>query len=193
MTPARYSGSAHHARITTAGMMVLNAVCFATGFCDCFAQPSREPSPGIQFSEAVAAQLSLLRAELNFSDGALGEYDGPLPPIAAMQTLLDEPPAIADSAFKYLLSDPGVTLAGRLYGLCGIYFTDSAYFEKVIAGYRNSTDRVRWHSGCTFGEVAVGQLISSTEGKLCIADGSVPQSIWRSWKFMSQDTLRPRQ
>lgn len=52
--------------------------------------------------------------------------------IESFNILFDD--KFADEAFKSLLNE--ATLAGQLYALCGIYYTDSDFFKEVIEKYK---------------------------------------------------------
>lgn len=90
-----------------------------------------------------AAFQTLLLAE-QFEDNFIGVAAQPSKLVAAYRALLKEPEA--DMAFKNLLDQ--ATLAGQLYALCGIYFTDHPFFLSVLGKYQNREDTVRVQFGC---------------------------------------------
>jgi len=63
----------------------------------------------------------------------------------------------ADAIFKDLLAR--ANLAGQLYALCGIYYTDPDAFQHAIDGYRKRTDSVTTFSGCILSRTPVEGLI----------------------------------
>lgn len=184
MALSRHFNYSHYLTAAVAGVLAMSLLLVPNALQSRSALQSRERVSRVEFSENVAKAIALLRKETSFTDGALGEYDGPLPPVAAMQSLLREPSAVADSAFKHLLSDPDATITGQLYALCGLYFTDSVYFRRAIVDYRTRTGQVRWHSGCTVRKVGIATIIGSDTTKdICIANGEIPRSIWKSWNY----------
>lgn len=109
------------------------------------------------------AYRSLLEAE-RFEDalvgfaGSLSEY------AAALDTLLRE--TNADAAFKSLLNS--ATLPGRLYALCGLFYTDPAAFQAELVKYKNSPEQVSRFSGCLVFEEKVSRIVESNASNVAI-------------------------
>lgn len=99
---------------------------------------------------------TLLEAE-RFEDKFIGEAAEPSKLVEAYCTLLREP--AADAAFKNLLEN--ATLAGQLYALCGLYFTDPIFLRSVVEKYRHSEEKVDTLSGCISGLRPVSMLVES--------------------------------
>ncbi len=65
--------------------------------------------------------------------------------------------ADGDDHFRELLDH--ATLAGQLYGLAGLYFTDRSGFDMYVQPYLASTDSVRTFEGCIIRRVEVRELM----------------------------------
>jgi hypothetical protein len=93
-----------------------------------------------------------------FCSDAVGE-DGETPEVVvALRALLKSPQA--DAVFKQLLLD--ATTAGKLYALCGVYYTDPSFFEKVVQGFRQSSEEVQTFMGCDISHATVGAIVESS-------------------------------
>jgi hypothetical protein len=67
--------------------------------------------------------------------------------------------ARADASFKSLLRD--ASAAGKLYALCGLYYTDRAYFDSVIEHYRTSDESVEAQNGCVIWRATVAEFVDA--------------------------------
>src|SRR5262249_10092895 len=77
-------------------------------------------------------------------------------------TVLAQPDA--DQLFKEILTKGH--LAGRLYALCGIYFTDHERFAQEIKPYRTSRDSVATYAGCIMGHERVARLVELADPRV---------------------------
>ena len=102
------------------------------------------------------AYENLLHAS-QFEDSRVG-YTGALSVYARnLETLLNE--QNADAAFKSLLTN--AKTAGKLYALCGLFYTDYDSFEKEIESFRLSKETVTMVSGCEVYDESVSAIIES--------------------------------
>src|SRR5262245_53217661 len=116
-------------------------------------------SQGIDLSlsrEGRAAYDILLVAQ-RFESAAIGYSAAPSKLVEAYNVILNE--ASADAAFKTLLER--ATLPGKLYALCGLFFTDHSFFRTAIEEYRHSGDTVYTLFGCIGGAMRVSELIEA--------------------------------
>jgi hypothetical protein len=112
-------------------------------------------------SEAGEKAFATLAAAAQFEEPFIGIGASPSGLVAACRALSAEPGA--DSAFKALLGE--ATPAGQLYALCGLYFTDHAFFLEKAAACRNRTDSILMQSGCLgFGQ-PMSAIIENTSPK----------------------------
>ena len=79
--------------------------------------------------------------------------------VKAFRLLLWQPGA--DGAFKQLIARGRP--AGQLYGLCGVYFTDHAYFVEAAERFRGITTPVPFQDGCIEMKTPVGKIVFSPE------------------------------
>jgi hypothetical protein len=86
--------------------------------------------------------------------------------VKAFRILLQEPDP--DGVFKSLLDR--ATMAGQLYALSGLYFTDPQYLDGVSDRYLEMDDEVKTMFGCILGKNRVSGLIEQ------IIDGTFPGS-----------------
>jgi hypothetical protein len=63
----------------------------------------------------------------------------------------------ADEAFKSLLEK--ATPAGQLYALCGVYYTDHAFFLRIIDKHKIRSDYVKVQSGCIGGNMPASKIV----------------------------------
>lgn len=68
----------------------------------------------------------------------------------------------ATEAFKVLLERG--RLAGQLYALAGLFFTDRTYFDSVIEQYAESRRRVTTFFGCIMSETPVVEIVRHPNG-----------------------------
>jgi hypothetical protein len=79
----------------------------------------------------------------------------------------------ADDAFKELLRSG--TIAGQLYGLCGVYHTDSFAFSAALPRYRRSIESVRFSWACILETKRVADVACAENGtKFDICSGAFP-------------------
>jgi hypothetical protein len=90
-----------------------------------------------------------------FEDAFIGEAGHPSKLVKAYRELLKQPQS--DVVFKRLLKE--ATLAGQLYALCGIYFTDHIFFLSMVEGYKNKRDYVETQSGCIISRLPVREIV----------------------------------
>jgi len=113
---------------------------------------------------AAAARLSreeaieILSRTDTFADTYVGFAGSASREACAFRAVLDQPDA--DSLFKGILAKGHV--AGRLYALCGLYFTDHPRFVQEIQPYRERADSVGTFSGCISNRQRVAKLVESS-------------------------------
>ena len=122
-----------------------------------------------------AAYERLLKAD-RFEEGHVG-FAGRLSEyIVAFNTLLQE--KAADEAFKSLLAE--AQIAGRLYALCGVYFTDREFFLQEIETYKTSGEEVQTMSGCLIHSERVSKIVESGEPFVAIINYGETIEEWRA-------------
>lgn len=125
--------------------------------------------------EGQKAYENLLKAA-RFKQGAVG-YAGTMSPyVESFNVILKE--KAADEAFKALLNE--ATTAGKLYALCGLYFTDYETFQKETGKYAKSEESVEAMSGCMIFSEKIANLVESKSEKVAIIKPS--QTIEDFWK-----------
>jgi hypothetical protein len=121
------------------------------------------------------AYQTLLHAE-RFEDEAIG-YAGELSKLVqAYRILLKE--KAADQAFKSLLEK--ATLAGQLYALCGIYYTDHNLFLILVNNYKVKNEDVQTLFGCIGGKMLASEIVkvnSPTVVRLSYPDQTIDEWI----------------
>ena len=125
-----------------------------------------------QLSQEGQAAYQTLLAAKQFEADAIGYAAQPSNLVAAYRSLLKEAPA--DGAFKALLDR--ATPAGQLYALCGIYWTDRAFFLSVVDKHRSRSDYVKTQFGCIGGRQPASGIIRGIE------NGSYPDAFSKSNK-----------
>lgn len=118
----------------------------------------------------------LLKAE-RFEQGAVGYAGTPSRFIESFNALLKE--KLADEAFKSLLRE--ASTAGKLYALCGIYFTDYESFQKEVKKYAKSSESVQTMSGCMISDEKVAKIVELNAANVAIIKPS--QTIEEFWKI----------
>src|SRR5262249_40569585 len=103
--------------------------------------------------------IEILSHTDQFADAYVGFAGSPSPEACAFRAVLDQPDA--DRLFKQLLAK--AHLPGRLYALCGLYFTDHEAFAKEIQPYRSSRDSVAIFQGCIMSRAKVASLVESKD------------------------------
>ena len=107
-------------------------------------------------AEGQQAYETLLVAK-EFEGKALGYSGSPSKLVEAYNIILKE--TSADAAFKSLLEK--ATLPGQLYALCGLWFTDNAFFRTTVENYRRSDKWVGTQFGCIIGGMPIAELIET--------------------------------
>jgi hypothetical protein len=124
--------------------------------------------------EALLAYDVLEKAEIFDGPNYLGYFDN----AAAFRVIRKEPHA--DAIFKSLLRRGNV--AGQMYALCGLYFTDHKKFESLIHKYEVRTDMVIVYMGDAGEEVPVGRLVKSRSPlAVRIKRGQTPEEWAAGW------------
>src|SRR5262249_38318549 len=118
----------------------------------CLAAPPSTLSPNDKEAYHTVATVT------QFSGETVGIAALPPPVLGAFRTLLESPHA--DAAFKQLLTE--ATTAGKLYALCGLYYTDPAFFEKAVEPFRHSNDRIETVMGCIVSGNTVGAIVEKS-------------------------------
>lgn len=96
--------------------------------------------------------------------------------IKSFNILLDE--KHADEAFKSLLKDGAI--AGQLYALCGVYYTDNEFFKESVEKYKDSeTMVVRVNKDLKFW-FKIDSIIELTDGNIAIIPPNETIQDW--WK-----------
>jgi hypothetical protein len=114
-------------------------------------------SPDDLTKEGKDAYEVIAKSE-KFCDTAVG-YAGTMPEVVhAFRVVLGE--AGADKAFKKLLSD--ATISGKLYALCGLYYTDPDYFQKAVEPFRHSDAKVKTFMGCIVSQWRVSEIVEQS-------------------------------
>jgi hypothetical protein len=114
--------------------------------------------PRAALSPEGAQAWRILRDAERFTDDAI--YDGGTTPVEvrAWRWLMREPQAGA--AFAQLLE--AATLPGRLYALCGLYYSDPAGFATAVEPYRASDATLFFQTGCVgLADMPVAELIEA--------------------------------
>jgi hypothetical protein len=101
------------------------------------------------------AALEVLRTTDTFAGTHVGFGGEPSEQACAFATLIREPDA--DALFKSLVA--GGSLAGQLYGLCGIFYTDPEAFRRTLEPYRGATDSVNTLDGCIGGRKRISDIV----------------------------------
>ena len=147
------------------------------------------PAASVEREQAV----KVLSTTDEFADAYVGFVGGPSAQACAFRTVLDQPDA--DRLFKQILTR--ARPAGRLYALCGLYFTDHERFLKEIPSYRKSADSVATFSGCLMGRAPIASLVELSGARVVrLRDPSETMQEWRSrnqdssgWQDYSIDIL----
>jgi hypothetical protein len=133
------------------------------------------PSPAAAAPPSREQAIAILSRTDTFADTYVGFVGGASREACAFRTLIDQPDA--DRLFKGLLGE--AHLAGRLYALCGLYFTDPPRFKKEIQPYRTSRDSVATFAGCIMGRQPIAKLVESSSPRVIrLADPSQTTEEW---------------
>ena len=122
------------------------------------------PIPEITQIEQDAFEVLFNSAQ--FASSAVGIAGSPPQQVGAFQTILAS--ENADNLFQKLQTD--AKIEGQMYGLCGLYLVNKAYFDAVVSDYYNSNTEVSTFIGCILSSHPVNEIIPSIE------DGGWPES-----------------
>jgi hypothetical protein len=127
--------------------------------------------------DTLQAYDLLLRAK-EFEGPYVGYLVVPSPQAAAFRLIRKD--RHAHRIFKTLLRRG--TVAGQLYALCGLYYTEYEEFERLIPDYENRTDTVVLFWGCVGEEMPLGRLVKS-RSPLAIRykRGQTMEQGWADW------------
>ncbi|NNE66725.1 MAG: hypothetical protein HKN33_09160 [Pyrinomonadaceae bacterium] len=97
-----------------------------------------------------------------FEDAKIG-YAGVLSEYArSLEILLNEDGAV----LKSLLENG--TLTGKLYALCGLFYTDKAFFDSKLPDFRDSSKIVGMTSGCEIYDESVPAIVESSAKNVAV-------------------------
>jgi hypothetical protein len=121
------------------------------------------------------AYKHLLNATV-FHEGRIG-YAGSLSPyITSFNVILKE--KSADEAFKSLVEN--AKMAGKLYGLSGLYFTDYESFKKQVEQFKKNDETVQTMSGCIVFSEKISKIVELNKPDVAIIKKS--ETIEEFWK-----------
>ena len=126
------------------------------------------------------AALARLMNPPHFAYGPVGVAASVPPQVQDFQTLLGSP--AADAAFKELLTRADHT--GRLYGLCGIHFTDPDSFPSAATDLLRSGGTVNLFVGCLKGNDPILNVLNGPHG---IISGAIPESLRTFGRYPSRE------
>jgi hypothetical protein len=115
-----------------------------------------EPPP---LGAKARAAFEVLKGTPTFSSTTVGIAGITPREVFAFRDLLDDPQA--DAALKILLKE--ATPEGRLYAVCGLWFTDPAEFQAQVKLLEHTSMKVNHVDGCERGEERVNRLVWSNE------------------------------
>ena len=115
-----------------------------------------------QFEVSREQAIQVLETTDVFADLYVGFVGAPSREACSFRTVLDQPDA--ERLFKQILARGH--LAGRLYALCGLYFTDHEQFLEEIQPYRRSADSVDTYQACLMNRVPVARLVEVTDARV---------------------------
>lgn len=120
------------------------------------ARPGVEESSGpLALTAAGWKAFDLIRGATRFEGTRVGIAGRPSPYGIAYCTLLRE----RDAARAFRISCRDGSTAGKLYGLCGLYYTDTKGFSARVAAMRSSAEEVQSQSGCIVFKDTVASLV----------------------------------
>lgn len=115
----------------------------------------------------------LLKAQ-RFEEGLIGYAAQLSKNVISLNDLAKEKEA--DAAFKSLLKN--AELAGQLYALCGLYYTDYDFFKKEIQNYKEKEDSLETMSGCLVFSKKVLEIVNKNAKNVAIIS---PQETMEDW------------
>ena len=92
----------------------------------------------IDGGNSIRRAFGLLRDATQFESAYIGAVGAPSCNAIAFQVILEAD--TSDLVFKALLQE--ATLVGKLYALCGVYFTDPDFFAGAVNEFREQKDFV---------------------------------------------------
>jgi hypothetical protein len=139
-------------------------------------EPAPEPAAGrpAALTREGERALDLLLGATRFTDDAIG-YAGDTPDeVLALRVLWHERDPHA--AFAHLARHG--TLPGKLFGLCGLWYTDPALFLSAAAPLRGSETLVPIQMGCTGGEMPLGEILDRGDRAVRLASREQSLAEW---------------
>lgn len=118
--------------------------------------PGEEPPP---LGARARAAFEVLKVTPTFSSTTVGIAGITPGEVFAFRDLLDDPQA--DAALKILLKE--ATPEGRLYAVCGLWFTDPTEFQAQVKLFKDTSMKVNHVDGCERGEERVNRLVWNNE------------------------------
>jgi len=116
-------------------------------------EPERQVVPGAPHPLAIA--VAILRTSDHFTSAGIG-YAGITPnEVLAWRVIFNRPDA--DSIFEDLLNT--ATVAGQLYALAGLRFSNSGAFPKAASGLQGNLGLVQTIHGCIVGTQTVAEVV----------------------------------
>lgn len=119
------------------------------------------------------AHQTLLKAEI-FEEGLIGFAAQLSRNVENFNILFAEKEA--DAAFKSLQQN--ADLAGQLYALSGIFYTDNKHFQEVIKDYEKNDSEISTMSGCIISTEKVSKIIKSNSPNVAIIS---PDETMKDW------------
>ncbi len=108
--------------------------------------------------------------------GYAGSYSGL---VKSLNELFNEKKA--DEAFKALLNE--ATIAGQLYALSGLYYTDHEFFKNAVETYRKDSTLVDRMSGCEISSEKVSEIVESNSPVVAkLLPNETIEDFWRKNK-----------
>lgn len=124
-------------------------------------------------AQGKEAYQRLLEAK-TFEEGLIGFAAQLSQNVKSFNDLLEEKDA--DAAFKSLLKN--AEIAGQLYALSGVFYTDNEYFQEVVKEYQDSETEVSRMSGCEISNDKVKNIVKSNSPKVVIIS---PNQTMKDW------------
>ncbi len=132
--------------------------------------PSSAPavSAGPSIGEEVQTAFETLRAAGTFESAHIGENGNISDNVKAFRLILHNPQATR--LFHELVA--AARLPGKLYGLCGLYFTDPGSFQNEVAKFASDRTSIPTLDGCIVDQKPVDEIVrSSSASRIRIRKG----------------------
>jgi hypothetical protein len=113
--------------------------------------PTPPAATTIDAKTSVRKSFVILRDATHFQSAYIGLVGFPSCQAIAFQVIVESPEA--DLVFK------AATLAGQLYGLCGVYFTDREFFDRAVNDYAKRDDSIQTEFGDVLSSMPVSDII----------------------------------